>query len=39
MHSHSEVLGVWASTYEAPILWPPNADNRLTGTDPDAKKD
>ena len=24
---------------EAPILWPPDADSRLTGKDPDAGKD
>ena len=24
---------------EAPILWPPDAQNRLTGKDPDAGKD
>ena len=24
---------------EAPILWPPDAKNRLTGKDPDAGKD
>ena len=24
---------------ETPVLWPPNAKNRLTGKDPDAGKD
>ena len=24
---------------EAPILWPPDAKNRLTGKDPDGEKD
>ena len=24
---------------EAPILWPPDANNQLTGKDPDAGKD
>ena len=24
---------------EAPILWPPDAKNRLTGKDPDARND
>ena len=25
--------------FEAPIIWPPNANSQLTGKDPDAGKD
>ena len=33
------VIGRTNAKAEAPILWPPDAKNRLTGKDPDAGKD
>ena len=32
-------IGRTGAEAEAPILWPPNAKNRLIGKDPDAGKD
>ena len=32
-------MGRTEAKTEAPILWPPNAKNRLIGKDPDAGKD
>ena len=34
-----EFIGRTDVEAEAPILWPPDAKNRLTGKDPDAGKD
>ena len=39
---HPEPLPLWQATdaeAETPILWPPDAKNRLIGKDPDAGKD
>ena len=33
------IIGRTDAEAEAPILWPPNAKNQLTGKDPDAGKD
>ena len=33
------LIGRTDAEAEAPILWPPDAKNRLTGKDPDAGKD
>ena len=32
------IIGRTAAKVEAPILWPPDVKNRLTGKDPDAGK-
>ena len=36
---HSKGDQSWMFMAEAPILWPPDAKNRLAGKDPDAGKD
>ena len=33
------VIGRTDADVEAPIFWPPDAENRLVGKDPDARKD
>ena len=33
------IIGRTDAEAEAPIVWPPNAKNQLTGKDPDAGKD
>ena len=37
--SNQSVIGSTNAEAEAPILWPPDAKNQLTGKDPDAGKD
>ena len=32
-------IGRTDADVEAPIFWPPDAENRLVGKDPDARKD
>ena len=32
-------ISVGSTDAEAPVLWPPDANSRLTGKDPDAGKD
>ena len=42
MHKHIIVYYLLITTLtsaEAPILWPTDANSRLIGTDPDARKD
>ena len=38
-NQHSTFIGRTDAEAETPVLWPPDAKNYLTGTDPDAGKD
>ena len=38
-NQHGIVIGRMDAEAEAPILWPPDANSRLIGKDPDAGKD